>query len=138
MPPAPSAACLSASRSSSRSASAAAAPPLSAVAPPVVVEAVVPLLVVEEKGAVLVVVVEEAEGVARAVCALEAEGGELAVGHGDVGDACVGEVDATEYIILISVSNSFSLLVLFDTLSLLCHFSTLTGSSISFKKFNVR
>ena len=80
----------------------------------------VPLLVVEEKGAVLVVVVEEAEGVARAVCALEVVGGKLAVGHGDVGDACVGEVESAEDMILITVWNIFSLLVLFDTLLLLC------------------
>ena len=68
----------------------------------------VPLLVVEEKDAVLVMVVEEAEGVARAVCALEVEGGELADGDGDLGDTCVGEVEAVEVMILITVSNIFS------------------------------
>ena len=73
------------------------------------------LLAVEEKDVVLVVVVEEAEGVARAVCALEVVGGELADGDGDMGDACVGEVEVTEYMILITVSNSFSLLAFFDT-----------------------
>ena len=67
----------------------------------------------EEKGAVLVVVVEEAEGVARAVCALEVVGGELADGDGDLGDACVGEVESAEVMILITVSNIFSLLGLF-------------------------